>query len=61
MLDLQSQKMIMTSRKEKGLYILDELRVSVVATTNFDLSFFLLFLLVFIYGILVWVTFHLLV
>jgi len=41
--DLQSQKLIGTDRRENGLYILDELKVSVatvVATTTVDLSFF---------------------
>jgi len=51
--DLQSQKLIGTGRRENGLYILDELKVSVVAATV-DLSSFILVipLLVFIYGIL---------
>jgi len=40
--DLQSQKLIGTDRRENKLYILDELKVSVVivATTNVDLSSF---------------------
>ena len=43
--DLQSQKLIGTSRKENGLYILDELKVSIAAaiavvTTTVDLSSF---------------------
>jgi hypothetical protein len=41
--DLQSQKLIETDRRENGLSILDELKVSVVtaaATTTVDLSFF---------------------
>jgi len=43
--DLQSQKLIGTGRKENGLYILDELKVSVAAaaaaaTTTVDLSSF---------------------
>jgi hypothetical protein len=37
--DLQSQKLIGTGRRENGLYILDELKVSVAATTA-DLSSF---------------------
>jgi hypothetical protein len=40
--DLQSQKLIRTSRRENGLYILDELKVlvNVVVTTTVNLSFF---------------------
>ena len=42
--DLQSQKLIGTGRRENGLYILDELKVPVVATaaatTTVDLSSF---------------------
>jgi len=42
--DLQSHKLIGTGRRENGLYILDELKVSVAAvaaaTTNVDLSSF---------------------
>jgi hypothetical protein len=44
--DLQSQKLIGTGRRENGLYILDELKVSVAAaaaaaaTTTVDLSSF---------------------
>jgi hypothetical protein len=41
--DLQSQKLIGTGRRENGLYILDELKVSVAAATaatTVDLSFF---------------------
>ena len=43
--DLKSQKLIGTSRKENGLYILDELKVSIAAaiavvTTTVDLSSF---------------------
>jgi hypothetical protein len=41
--DLQTQKLIGTGRREYGLYILDELKVSVVvpaATTTVDLSSF---------------------
>jgi len=38
--DLQSQKLIGTGRKEKGLYILDELKVLVDVTTSVDLTSF---------------------
>jgi len=40
--DLQSSKLIRTDRRENGLYILDELKVTVVATatTTVDLSSF---------------------
>jgi hypothetical protein len=39
--DLQSQKLIGTGRRENGLYILDELKVSVAtAATTIDLSSF---------------------
>jgi hypothetical protein len=43
--DLQSQKLFRISHKENGLYVLDELKVSVVvvvATTTVNLSFFCL-------------------
>ena len=41
---MQSQKLIGTGRRENGLYISDELKVSVVvvATTSVDLSSFCL-------------------
>jgi len=38
--DLQSQKLIVIGRRKRGIYILDELKVSVVAASSFDLSFF---------------------
>jgi len=38
--DLQSQKLIGTGHRENGLYILDELKMSVVAATPADLSSF---------------------
>jgi hypothetical protein len=42
--DLQSKKLIGTGHRENGLYILDELKVSVpvATTTTVDLSFFCL-------------------
>ncbi|KAL2526980.1 gag pre-integrs domain-containing protein [Abeliophyllum distichum] len=38
--DLQSQKLIGTGRRQGGLYVLDELKVPVAATTSVDLSSF---------------------
>jgi len=38
--DLQSQKLIGTGRRENGLHILDELKVSIAAATTVDLSSF---------------------
>ena len=38
--DLQSQKLIVIGRRKRGLYILNELKVSVVAASSFDLFFF---------------------
>jgi hypothetical protein len=46
--DQQSQKLIGTNRMKGGLYILDELKVSVTAVaTSVDLSFFFFFRLSF--------------
>ena len=65
MQDLKSQKLIGTSNKKGGLYVMNDFKepTATTAATTIDFSSFHLspFLLVFIYGILILIMFRLLV